>query len=314
MNAQSMLDLVKRRVPGFADAEYLSELNSAYDDVWAELATLDESYNTGIRELTVAVQTADFDLLYNANAAFTGAAMPLLSQMIRVRVLAANSASWQPGNPTTFGSAEFLNQQSNSAQNPSTAGPYYYVLYGKGNLRFGRPLPVNTKIEITYEFWYLDLALVKTGTIVSVGTAVTGTTTKFTEILPPDFVAAYKPGATIQESVRAELIVAGRTFAITALTSDTALTLRTAPPADFAAATFVLAIEPTLPLLCHSVICDIATRNILSAPAEDERFGEWAAIAGKSVEQMIASLMARQRQRHVRKQRFPQGVRRARLG
>lgn len=315
MNAQSMLDLVKRRVPGYTDTEYLSELNTAYNDVWAELVNLDDTYNTSIREITVATQSADFDLLYNADSRFTGAALPLFLQALRVRVLALNSNIWSVAIPSYFGDEQFKREQSNSAQNPATAGPYYYLIYGKGNLRFGRPLPVGTKIEITYEFWHLDLALVSAGTVTSTSTAVVGTSTKFTELLPPDFVSGYKPSATaIQESIAAEIIVAARTFEVVVLTSNTALTLRTAPPVDWAAAAFVLATTPVLPLVCHSVICDLATRNILSAPAEDERFDEWAAIAGRNVEKMVATLLTRQRQRHARKQRFPYGARRVRQG
>lgn len=316
MNAQTMLDLVKRRVPGYTDAEYLSELNQSYEDVWTEVMKLDENFCTDIQVLTITTQTDELDLRYDTPNVFSGVNLSRLAQIVQVRVKPPGSDTWQPGNPRVFGSDDFLRQRRNSVAIGATDGPYLYVPFAQGHLKFGQPLAVNTQIEITYEFSLVPLAITSAGTVASSGTAVTGTGTNFNAILPPDY-GGLQPGLSDNKiTVEEELVVTadGRVHQVATVSSATALTVRTAILPTLSAAAFSLAIVPSLPLYGHSVIVDVATRNILSTPAEDERFGEWAAIAENSMENMIAILTGRQRQRHSRKARFPFGARRARVG
>lgn len=307
MNAKSLLDLVKRRVPGFDDSEYLSEINQAYSDVWEEITLLDNSYFSDIKTITVTTQSDEFDLLTKAVNNYSGNAIPPLSQITRIRVLPPAGFGWIPAEPVHFNHPDYLAQQQNSQPGAQTTGPYLYVLYGKGKIKFGLPLAVNSQIEITYEMAYFDLKLLTTGTVDSTGTNVTGTGTSFTELLPPDF-QAYLPGSDIDAEIGAEIIVGGKTYRVTSIGSNTALVTATAISPAASASAFSLASVPAFPEFCHNVIADIATRNILSTPAEDDRFVEWAAIATASVEKMKATLLERQRQRNARKQRFPYGA------
>jgi hypothetical protein len=307
VNTQSLLELVTRRVPGYDESEYLSEINQAYSDVWEKIVSLDDTYFTDKKILTVTTASADFDFLYNTGTLYSGSAIPKLHQIIRVRVLAPNTDSWFAARAVHFNDPDFVSQQQGNTPTNQLFGPYLYVVYGKGKIEFGRPLEVATQIEITYEYGYFDLTKVTDGTVSSSAAIVTGTSSHFTTLLPPDYVGQL-PGTDIDLDIDAEIIVAGKTYQVKSVASDTSLTLRVTPGTAFSTSAYVLAAVPVFPETVHNTIADLATRNMFSTPADDARFQTWAAITAEAMEQLARNLMKRQRQTNARKQRFPFGA------
>ncbi len=315
MNALQLRDELKRRVPGYTNGEYLAELNRALNDVFNEIAQLDNYYYTRRVVLTLTAQADVLDLIHNSAANYSPSSPihPRIYQIQRLRVRPNAQEIWLPAKPRPLNHPDLLarSQQDPAVALPQDFPPYYYTLLGKGMLRFAAPLPAGSQIEIVYSFGELDMAILENGTVSSSGTTVTGTNTTFTHLLPPDLQALLPDGTfNDEQTIEAELVVAGRPYRVTDIASDTSLTTAVAISPAASGSAYALATVPAgVPEVHHDVILDIATRNMLSTPAEDDRFMEWAAIARSAVDQMKNTLLERVKQENPRRIRFPYGVR-----
>ena len=302
MNTRSLIDRVTRRIPGYTDAEYLDELAEAYEDVWNKVILLDNSWFEDTIEVTVVTASTDFDLLFNTDSKLNQAVSPLLHTVRRIRVLPPSAADWVLAEPKHDLAPSFLNQEGPDVPENATSGPYFYRVYGKGTIQFGRPLIANTKIEVKHIFAPVPLAITSAGTVSSAALVVTGTGTFFKNILPPDLRARFLTGLDIEAQVEAEIVVDGFPYRVDAIASDTSL--NTFVAAGASTDTFSLSVVPDLPVVHHSVLAAIATRNLFSTPGDDSRFQEWAAIAQSKVENMMNALASRQAQRNPKKRPF----------
>ncbi len=300
------MELVKRRVPGYEDVEYLSEVNAAYNEVWQEVMQIDELYFSDVQTLTVTAEGDTFDFVNNIYANL-GFAIPRMHQIHRVRVQLPGTNQMHAAVPTHLNSPDFVGIQRNTDRSPYSGPPFFYVPFGIGGVQFARKLPVNSKIEVFFTFGMVDLVLLDKGQVTSSGTAVTGADTFFTKVVSPELAAALPSQTQPSESqIEAEIIVAGVAYHVSEITNDTLLKTASAiTPGLGQAQDYILALVPELPHYAHRTIADIATRNILSTPGDDPRFGEWAAIAGASLLRLKNTLQERQRQKAPRKQRFP---------
>ena len=313
MNMVDLQNLVARRVPGFDPTEYASEINDAYQEAYDIIIQLDDSYFTDIATVTVNTQQDNFDLQWNQDGALDTVVSRRLFQIDRVRLLFASSNGWIPSDHLHFNHADFLAQQQNPTPGGQTTGPMFHVLYGRDQIKFSRPPVVGTKIEVTFSSEFMPLVTLSAGTVTSTGVNIVGTGTTFTQLLPPDFQADL-PGGSFGLEVEAELIAGGFTQRVKTVTDDTHLTLFTTPPVALIGSTYTLATVPDIPSPHHRIISTLATRNILTTPAEDDRFTEWAGISQRALERMKDSVLQRQRQKNARKARFPFGaVRRGRF-
>lgn len=306
MNTRSLIDLVKRRIPGYQDSEYLSELNDAYSDVFESIVNLDNSWFEDVIIVTVAAVQDKFDLLFNTDSGLNTAVSPLLQTIKRIRVLAPNNSNgaWQIATPKWINSESFLRQQEASPAQTQTTGVYRYRPFSKGVLQFGMPLAIGTQIEIVFTYSPLPLAFISDGTVSKSSKTVTGTSSHFTDILPPDFKVEYQPGVSDYEAeVSAEIVVDSRTFRVDAIASDTSLTTFTVIP-TIVTNTYSLSVVPDIPPAHHRVIASIATANMLSTPADDERFSFWAQKSQAQKETMLNALRARQEQANPRRRPF----------
>ena len=305
MNTQTLLELVKRRVTGYQDAEYLSELNDAYIDIWERVLRLDNNWYEATSEVTVSVAQARFDLLFNTDSGLDATVNPLLHTIQRIRILSPNVARWDTAIPQHKMQARFLRRQAASPQVARSGGPYYYRITAKGTIEFAEPLVVSTKIEVMYTYSPVPLKILSAGTVSSAAKVVTGTSTFFTDLLEPDLKAQFQTGvADFGLQVEAELVSVARTYRADLITNDTSLTTFVAPSPALSGESFTLSVVPDLPPAHHRVIASVATRNLFSTPADDSRFGEWAAIAEKHMEAMNAALGARQEQANPKKRPF----------
>jgi hypothetical protein len=310
VNALSLVQRVQRRNPSYDISEYLDEVNAAYKETWDYILQLEDSYFTDQKIVTVATSAAEFDFLYNFSGNLNNSVSFRAFQIDRIRILQPGDTNWSKAHPRGWNDDDFQAQQQITPQVAATSGPYYYVLFSKFSCLFAQPLPVGVQIEVTYSFIWLPLAIVYNGTVQSTGTAVTGTGTNFTQIVAADFAAAL-PGNDQDTDIGVELVLnAGannQTFRVKAITSDTALTLLTAPsPAIAANTNYNLCSVPDIPDGHHNVISTIATRNFMSTPGNDPRFAAWAALAEKELDSMRDSIMVRQRQEPARVRPFPQ--------
>lgn len=322
MNAWTLKEIVKQRVPGFTDAEYLREVNDAYRTLWEEVTKLDDSYFTAKSVVTVAAQSDTFDLRWNQNGNLVAAVGPRFYQINRLRVQQSTGNNWMAANPRHWNSPDVLAAEQDATQPVSVVPPYIYQVYSDGSLQFARPLPANTQIEVVYNFHWLPLVILNVGSISSTGAVVTGVATTFTQLLGPDYQAAL-PGANQDFEVYAELIPDSPSLATTALpksylvksvASDTSLTTFNALSPASAGGPYQLASVPDIPDTHHFAIASIATRNIMSTPAQDPRLPTWAQIAERDIESLKDTIMKRQRQENPTRRRFPYGVvRRARF-
>lgn len=327
MNAQELVNLVARRVPGFDPSEYFSELNDAYQEAWDYVVQLDDGYFTDVAQVNVLTSQDNFDLQWNQDGALDKQVSRRLFQIDRVRVLFQSSNGWIPADPLHWNQPDFLAQQQNPTPGPQTTGPIFYILYGRDQIRFSRPLAVGTFIEVTFSSEFMPLTTLAGGTISSSGATVTGVGTNFTQLLGPDFQSNL-PGAQVGGEVvggessfsgfgleiEAELIAGGFTQRVKTITDDTHLTLYTVPPVALSGATYTLATVPDIPSPHHRVIATLTTRNMLTTPAEDDRFQEWAAMSKVQIERLKDTVQERQRQKNTRRGRFPFGaVRRGRF-
>src|SRR5207245_3555416 len=180
----------------------------------------------------------------------------------RVTILIAHTNVRLPTDHLIFKHAYVLAQHQNPTPGGQTTGPMFHVLYGRDQIKFSRPPVVGTKIEVTFSSEFMPLVTLSAGTITSAGAVLTGTGTKFTQLLGPDFQGDL-PGGSFGLEIEAELIAGGFTQRVKTVTDDTHLTLFTAPPAALAGATYTLATVPDIPSPHHRIISTLATRNIL---------------------------------------------------
>jgi hypothetical protein len=309
VNALSLIQRVQRRNPSYDSSEYLDECNAAYKECWDYILQLDDSYFTDIKIVTVATQAAEFDFLANANGNLSSAVSLRAFQIDRIRILQPGDTNWNKAAPRNWNDDDFQSLQQITPQPVANSGPYRYQLFSKFSCLFARPLPVGTQIEVVYSFMWMPLQLVFNGTVSSSGNAVTGSGTNFTQVVPADFASAL-PGNDQDTDIGLELVLNaganGQTYRVKAVTSDTSLTLLTAPSPVIAANTpYNLATVPDIPDGHHNVISTLATRNFMSTPGNDPRFSTWAALAEKELDSMRDSIMVRQRQEPARVKPFP---------
>jgi len=310
LNALSLVQRVSRRLPGYDPVlEVLDEVNVAYKETWDYILQLEDSYFTDIKTVTVNAQASEFDLLYNSNANLAGPVSNRYFQVDLIRVLQPNDVNWIPAKPVPWNDPQMLAIRQQIPQIAATFPPYLYTLFAKGSILFGRPLPVGTKLEVTYTFFWLPLTIVSNGTITSSGTAITGTNTSFTQLLPADFQAGF-PGNDQDTDVGIELVLPGnQTYRLKTLTSDTvAATVNAVSPALASASGYQMAMVPDIPDGHHNVISTIATRNMMSTPGNDPRFAQWASMAKVELDAMRDTIMTRQRQAPAQRKRFPFGL------
>lgn len=310
MNALSLCQRVQRRNPSYDISEYLDEVNAAYKETWDYILQLEDSYFTDQKIVTVATSAVEFDFLANFNGNLNTAVSLRAFQIDRLRILQPGDTNWSKGQPRSWNDDDFQAQQQITPQIAATSGPYYYILFSKFSVLFAQPLPVGTQIEVTYSFIFMPLAIVFNGTVSSAGTAITGAGTNFTQVVPADFISAL-PGNDQDTDIGMELVfnqgANNQTFRVKAITSDTALTLLTAPnPVIPALTNYNLCSVPDIPDGHHNVISTIATRNFMSTPGNDSRFTSWAALAKTELDSMRDSIMVRQRQEPARVRPFPQ--------
>lgn len=315
-NIFGLVQYVAQRVPGYDFNEYARELNAAYVHVWEEVSKLKNHYFTNIKTLTVTTAGPNFDLLYNVASAgiLSGVLSNRLYQVTKIRVQPPSGGLFQATRAITPNEPDFVSINANTTAAPSSSGPYYWWLSGRGNINWGLPLSVGTSIEFTYTFWPLSLAYLFAGTVSSVGVTVTGTGTNFTQLLQPDFLGSQIASGG-QEEIQAELVVAGQTngpnqiYRVAGISNDTALTTQTAcNPVLGAGSPYVLAALPEIPREHIRVIAAIALQKMYSVAGDDSRVSEWTAISQNNIQMMKDSLVERQSQNPPRKIRFPFGI------
>jgi len=315
-NIFGLVQYVAQRVPGYDFSEYLRELNSAYIHVWEEVSKLKNNYFTNLKTLTVTTSGYSFDLLYNTSAPGVLSA-PLsnrLYQVSRIRVQPPSGGLFQATRSMSLTDPDFISLSANASSSPTQTGPYYWALTGRGTIQWGLPLAAGSTLEFYYTFWPLALSYLFSGTVSSTGTAVTGNTTNFTQLLQPDFQGA-QPATNQQEELQAELVVAGETngpnqiYRVASIASDTALATQTAiSPALANGSAYVLAALPEIPREHIRVIAAIALAKMYSVAGDDSRVNEWTAISQSNIQMMKDSLIERQSNNPPSKQRFPYGI------
>jgi hypothetical protein len=304
LNALSIVARVTRRNPAYVQSEYLDEVNSAYKECWDYITQLEDSYFTDTKILTVITPAAEFDLLTNPLGNLSSPVSLRAFQISRIRILPPGAVRWSSARPRSWNDDDFLAQSTLTPQINSTADPFLYTIFAKFSLLFAQPLPAGTQIEVVYNFIWMPLVILTNGTVTSSGTTVTGATTTFTQVVPPDYQAAL-PGNDQDTDIGLELIdPTGLTYRVRTVTSDTSLTLLNAPVPAFTNA-YTLATVPDIPDGHHDVIATIATRNFMSTPGNDARFPTWAALAEQQKDAMRDTIMQRQRQEPARVKPFP---------
>lgn len=313
-NAFGLLQYLQQRLPGYDPSEYLREINSAYIHVWEEVTKLKNHYFTNIVQVTVANAQFTYDLMFNADGGLSAPISARLYQITKIRIRPPAGGLFQSTDSVSPNDPDFISLAANASGTPTISGPYKWHPFGRNNINFALPLAVGTTIEVTYTFWTIALTFLQNGSISSSGTAVTGSGTNFTQLVPPDFQAAL-PTVQGQEEVLSELIAstsnaqAGQVYRVKAITNDTALTLLTAPnPALVASTPYVLATVPEIPREHIRVIGAIAMGKMYSVAGDDTRVREWTAIAQSNIQMMKDSLVERQSNTPPRKGRFQYGV------
>lgn len=312
MNSLSLVQLVARRNPVYAQSEYLSEVNEAYQECWNYLLQLEDSYFTDIKIVTVTTSATEFDFLTNFANNLSSAVSLRAFQIDRIRILQPGDTRWVKAAPRNWNDDDFQAQQQLTPQVASTSGPYLYQLFSKFSVLFAQPLPVGTQIEVVYSFIWMPLVILSGGTITTSGVNVTGASTNFTQVVPPDFQLAL-PGNDQDTDIGLEVVIgpvgAQLAYRVKTLTSNTALTTLTAiTPALGSATAYNLCSVPDIPDGHHNTIATLATRNFMSTPGNDTRATFWAALAEKQLDAMRDSIMVRQRQEPARVKPFPQRI------
>lgn len=308
-NAFGLYQYLATRIPGYDPSEYLREINSAYIHVWEEVSKLKNNYFTNTKTVTVVTPSNTFDLLYNSNSALSGVVSNRLYQVTRIRVLPPAGGLYQTTTGMGYNDVDFLSIAANPNNTPTGTGPYYWIINGRGNLQFALPLQTGSTIEVVYTFWPLALTYSFAGTVSSIGQVVTGSSTTFTQLIPPDFQGS-QPLSKGQEEILAELIVnASQVYQVSAITSDTALsTYVSINPALVAGSSYILSICPEIPREHIRVIGAVAMAKMFSVDGDDSRVAEWTGIAASNMQMMKDSLIERQSNNPPKKGRFPYGV------
>lgn len=317
MNLISLINRVQSRVPGYTQPEYVREINDAYADVWDYILQLDDSYFTDIKIVTVINSaTAEFDFAWNANGALSAGVSNRYFQIDRIRVLQPGQSNWFAAQPRPWNDQQFLMLQQLTPQQPAQNAPYLYVLLSKSSILFSQPMPIGTQIEVVYTFFFLPLNVTSTGTITTNGvtTVVNGSGTGFTGVVPPDYAGGL-PGIDQDTDIGLEFVIGstvpindGTSYRVKSVQNDTLANTWTVITPALAGSTFSLAMVPDIPDGHHRVIATRATRNIMSTPAKDPRFAQWAAMDREQMDMLRDTVMTRQRQQPARRQRFSQSV------
>jgi hypothetical protein len=312
---------MQQRIPGYDLSEYIREINAAYIHVWEEITKLKNQYFTNIVTATVAVNNQrNYDLLYNADGFLSAAVSPRLYQITRIRVQPPSGGLFQTCSMLHFNDPDFVSIEANVTSQSTQTGPYYFILWGHGRLRSAIPLGLGTTIEFTYTYWPLALSVMSslgpTSTISSVGTAVTGSGTTFTQGVPPDFQSTLPTTATVNEDfMQFELVcnptvaAGGQAYRVATIVNDTTLTTTTAiSPALAGGSSYILAGVPEIPREHIRVIAAQALSKMFSVAGDDQRVQEWTAIATSNIQMMKDALIERQSNNPPKKQRFQYGV------
>jgi hypothetical protein len=326
-NLFGLAQYLAQRLPGYDFSEYVREINAAYIHVWEEISKLKNQYFTNAVTATVVPTAAqEFDLLYNADGNLSNAISSRLYQITRIRVLPPNSGFgtsglWQTCTMLSYNDPDFVTIEAQaSAQASTQTGPYYFIVHGHGRLRSAIPLASGTMLEVTYTYWPIALTYMTSNnppsSVSSAGTAVTGTTTTFTQIVPPDFQATLPVASVVnEEAIQAEFIcnsqvaAGGQVYRVAAIVSDTALsTLTAVVPVLAPGSQYVIATVPEIPREHIRVIASVALAKMFSVDGDDQRVTEWTAIAAQAMQMMKDSLVERQSNNPPKKQRFQYGV------
>jgi hypothetical protein len=321
-NIFGLYQYVAQRVPGYDPSEYVRELNAAYIHFWEEVSKLKNHYFTNQVQVTVAVNNQrNFDLLYNADGNLSAPVSSRLYQITRIRVQPPSGGLFQTCIMTHFNDPEFTSVEANPAAVSTQTGPYYFALFGHGRLRAAIPLAAGSTIEFTYTYWPIALSFMSSNnpssSVSSVGAAVTGVGSTFTQIVPPDFQPTVPTNAALtnEEYMQAELIcngqvaAGGQVYRVASITSDTTLTtLNPIAPALVGGSAYVLATVPEIPREHIRVIASIALPKLYSVAGDDQRVQEWTAIATSNIQMAKDSLVERQSNNPPKKLRFPFSV------
>jgi hypothetical protein len=318
MNASSLVARVSRRISGYDPSEILDEVNAAYKEAWDYITQLEDSYFTEQQTVTVVNSSDTFDFLYNANGNLSSSVSIRYFQITRIQVKQPNDTNFVPANPRDWNSPDVLALTQDSTQPISATAPYLYTLYGKGFIKFARPVPAGTQFRVVYNFVFMPLVMLTNGQVAMTGKVVTGTGTNFTQMVGGDYQGSL-PGVDGDTDVGMEFVFSGQnqnlnpfqaqTYRVQQISSDTSATLFNAPsPPPPAASPYVLASVPDIPEGHHNVISTIATRNFMSTPANDSRFMHWVALAKTELDAMRDSIQTRQKQEPPRRGKFPFGL------
>jgi hypothetical protein len=310
-NAFGLVQYLSQRLPGYDPSEHLRELNSAYIHVWEEITKLKNHYFTNIVRVTTVTAQYQYDLMFNADSALSGAVSPRLYQVTKLRFMAPGSTQFSTSRGLSPNDPDFVEINSASSANPSQAGPYRWFLSGRNQLNMGLPLAVGTVIEVTYTFWPIALAILSAGVVSSAANVVTGVSTNFTNLVQPDYQSML-PNLQAQEEIQAELIcnptveLGGQVYRVTKIISDTIINTKTnVGPALAAGSPYALATLPEIPREHIRVVAALALKNMYSVAGDDTRSGEWTAIYEKNIQMMKDALEQRQSNNPATKIRFP---------
>lgn len=320
-NLFGLAQYLAQRLPGYDFSEYVREINAAYIHVWEEVSKLKNFYFTNMVQVTVvALNHRNFDLLYNADGGLSAPISSRLYQITRIRVQPPSGGLFQTCSMLSYNDPDFVSLEANPTSSATQTGPYYFVLTGHGSLRSSIPLAAGSTIEFTYSYWPIALTYMTSNnppsTVSSAAAAVTGVTTTFTQIVPPDFQPTLPvSGIVNEEAIQAEFIcnsqvaAGGQVYRVAAITSDLALTTLTAiAPVLAPGSQYVIATVPEIPREHIRVIASVALAKMFSVDGDDQRVAEWTAIAAQSMQMMKDSLIERQSNNPPKKLRFQYGV------
>lgn len=324
LNAFLLKELVKHYIEGYDDETYMVHINEAYKQLWEEVQQLDEEFFTDITTVSVTVQSDTFDFAANI---YNNLSAPLtrMHQIHRIRIQQASSGTstdnqMYPAEPRDLNDPGYMGASQQQPPSSATHPPYLYVPFGRNSIRFARPLPVGTKIEVWFTYGCIDLTYVNAGSITTTGSDihVNGTGTNFTFLTTPDLAGALPSSSgPIEQQLLAELIVAGRSYSVVNIIDDLHLDTDVDVPA-FTTQPYILASLPQLPNYEHRTIALVATRNLaLMGPLEvgGTKGAELNRLANDAIQRMKNTMIQRQRQANAKKRRFPFGVtRRSRYG
>lgn len=318
MNAWTLSRLIQYRIPNLDPNQYLRALNEAYVYIVQEITQLVDNYYVQQKTFTIEQATDTFDLISNSNGALSGSIGDRLYSIQRIRILQPGDVNWVPTIMSYWMDPSSLAMSQNVNLSPLRTGPYYTWPYGRGQIKMAGLQTIGAQMEITFTAQCLPLAIVDAGTVSVSGNNVTGTGTSFTGLVAPDY-QQYLPGVDPILDQDAEIIfnppvlnpgdvVQVSPYKIATVVSDTALTLSASGP-SLSNVSFALATVPDFPSMHHSLLGDIATRNLFSFPGKDQaQFMFWDGMVQRGLLSMKNSMQVRQNQNTPQRQRFRYGV------